>query len=339
MPTIYDIAKKAGVSPATVSKVFNNYSQVNEKTKEKVHKIAKEMGYVTNLTAQSLKTNHSFLVGVVFSENVGIGLDHHFFSVLLEHFRYYMGNYGYDTIFINNTLGNKNLGYLDHCKYRNVDGAFIITALPDDINMSKLLESKIKCVTTDMLVDNIPYVMSNNFEGAKMAVEYFLNNGHTKIAHIAGPLNTMSAEERLNGYKAGLKQAGIDYNDQYVVQSKWYKFDDAYKATIELLENLSCVNRPTAIFVASDVMALAAVKAIKSKGLEVPKDISIIGFDDIELAGLVSPALTTIRQDTHLIGKTIADTLYNLIVDKNIQDSIPRTPVQLVIRETVRTII
>lgn len=135
MATIYDISKLAGVSPTTVSKVLNNYSDVSQKTKDKVNKIIKEIGYVPNLGARSTRTKRSYLIGVVFSENLGIGLEHPFFSVVLEAFRKEIGRLGYDTIFINNKLGPNNMDYIDHSKYRNVDGLFIITALSDELDL------------------------------------------------------------------------------------------------------------------------------------------------------------------------------------------------------------
>lgn len=335
MPTIYDIAKKAGVSPGTVSKVFNNYSQINEKTKEKVLKIAREMHYMPNPAASSLKTKQSFLVGVIFSENVGIGLDHPFFSKVLEFFRHKMGEYGYDTVFINNTLGNNEIGYLEHCKLRNVDGVFIITALMDELSMVKLIESKIKCVTTDMLVKQRPYVMSDNIGGGKMAVEYLHNMGHKRIAHLAGPLETISAGERLVGYQEALKALDMPFQEEYLVEADMFSFDAGYQATQELINRFEGKEMPTGLFVASDMMAIAALRAFRDRGIRVPEDVSIVGFDDIEVARSFIPALTTIRQDTKAIGEAVAHTLYRLIKEDILELDIPRIPVSLVERETV----
>lgn len=338
MPTIYEIAKVAGVSPGTVSKVFNNYNQINEKTREKVFKVAKEMNYIPNIAAQSLKTNQSFLVGVIFSENVGIGLDHQFFSKVIEAFRHKMGEHGYDTIFINNTLGNNEIGYLEHCKYRSVDGVFIITALPDDLNMVKLLESKIKCVTTDMLVENRPYVMSDNVAGAKMAIEYLYKYGHKSIGHLAGPLNTISAEDRFKGYKLALKEYGLHYEKAYMVEAKWYTYEEGYKATLRYINRFKKKKMPTGLFVSSDLMALAAIRAFKDHDINVPDDISVIGFDDIDYARISMPGLTTIRQDTKIIGETVAETLYQLIIHGELESEVSVVPVTLIERETVKII-
>ena len=336
MPTIYEIAEKAGVAPGTVSKVFNNYKQINEKTREKVLAVAKEMGYVPNIAATSIKTNQSYLIGVIFPENVGIGLNHQFFSAILESFRNRMGEHGYDTIFINNKLGNNTIGYLDHCKYRNVDGAFIITALEDDLDVKKLLSSHIKCVTTDMVIDQIPYVLSDNLEGAKLAVNYLYEQGHRKIGHIAGPLSTMPGGERFEGYLQALDAHGISFDPKWMAESEWFTYEAAHAATLKYIDQFDTDSMPTALFVSSDLMALAVIDALSTKKLKVPDDVSIIGFDDIEIAKYATPKLTTIHQNTKQIGETVADTLYRSILDESHHIMVPRVPVSLVIRDSVK---
>lgn len=339
MPTIYEIAEKAGVAPGTVSKVFNNYKQINEKTREKVLAVAKEMGYVPNIAASSIKTNQSYLIGVIFPENVGIGLNHQFFSAILESFRNRMGEHGYDTIFINNKLGNNTIGYLDHCKYRNVDGAFIITALEDDLDVKKLLNSHIKCVTTDMVIDQIPYVLSDNHEGAKLAVDYLYDQGHRKIGHIAGPLSTMPGGERFEGYLEALEALGISFDPMWMAESEWFTYEAAHEATLKYIEQFDADSMPTALFVSSDLMALAVIDALSTKKIKVPDDMSIVGFDDIEIAKYATPKLTTVHQNTKVIGETVADTLYRSILDESQHIMVPRVPVSLIIRESVMTFI
>lgn len=335
MSTIYDIAKAAGVSPATVSKVFNDYSEVSVKTKERVLAIAKEMGYVPNLTAQSLKTNKSFLVGIMFTEDLGIGLEHQFFSVILESFRKVIGRYGYDTVFINKTLGKNEIGYLEHCKYRNVDGLFIITALQDDIDTEKLKASNIKVVTTDIVYENTPYVTSDNYNGGRMAIKYLHDMGHRRIAHISGPFNTMAALERHLGVVKGMEDVGIEKDDAYFIEAEVFDYESAFKSTQYLLSRFNENNRPTAIFVGADIMAIAAMKAIRSRGLKVPEDISIIGFDDIEAAKYVSPELTTVRQNKEKIGEQLAKTLVKLMNNEEVPMELPRIPVSIVERSSV----
>jgi len=339
MPTIYDIAKIAGVSQTTVSKVFNNYTEVSQKTKDRVNQIAKDIGYVPNLTARSLKTKKNYLIGVVFSEDVGIGLEHQFFSVVLEAFRKAIGTFGYDTVFINKSVGNKRVGYLDHCKYRNIDGLFIITALRDDVDMEALMASDIKCVTTDVVFKNTPYVISDNHMGARLAVEYLYAKGHRKIVHLAGPEGIISADERCQGFIEAIRENQLDEEASIAIHSKMFKFPQAYDATLEFLNTASPDNLPTALFASADIMAIAAIKAITDYGLRVPQDISVIGFDDIELASYSSPALTTIAQNKEAIGVQVANTLHQLIVDPSSNRLPKRIPVSLIERDSVKTLI
>lgn len=338
MPTIYDIAKVAGISAATVSKVLNNYKDVSPVTREKVMVIAKDMGYIPNLTARSLKTNRSYLVGVVFSEDMGIGFEHQFFSVVLENFRQHIGKYGYDTVFINNTLGANKIGYLDHCKYRNIDGVFIITTHPEDVDVNKLVESNIKCVTTDLILENTPAIISDNHEGSKMAVRYFYDNGHRRIGHVGAQRHSIAGLERYEGYLMALKELDLEYDEKYYIESPEFQYQATYDKVLEYLERFTKSTMPTAIYVASDVMAIATIRALESKGYSVPEDVSVIGFDDILLAEYTRPALTTIRQKKDMIGITVADTLVKYIESESVPTGIIRMPVELIVRDTVKSI-
>ena len=336
MATIYDISKLAGVSPTTVSKVLNNYSDVSQKTKDKVNKIIKEIGYVPNLGARSTRTKRSYLIGVVFSENLGIGLEHPFFSVVLEAFRGEVGSLGYDTIFINNKLGPNDMDYIDHSKYRNVDGLFIITALSEELDLKKLKASSIPCVTTDMIIPDMPYVLSDHRDGVKQAIDYLIKMGHKNIGHIEGPLDTIAGLERKEAFDAYIKDLGLKSNDTWPAQS--FSLEDGYQATLNLLENLDKNKRPSALFVSGDLMAIGAMEAIKSMGLSVPEDLSIIGFDGLEVGHMVSPKLTTIWQDKIQIGKLLAKTLIKHLEEPKAAWHDQRIKTELVIRDSVKKI-
>lgn len=338
MTTIYDIAKRAGVSVATVSKVFNNYDEVSQKTKTKVLEVADSMGYVPNLSARSLKTNKSYLVGIIFSEEIGIGLEHQFFSSVLEAFRKKIGEFGYDTVFISKTLGGRELGYLDHAKYRNVDGILIITALPNDVNMNKVLTSYIPCVTTDIKYDKTEQVSSDNRRAGVEVVDYLVEMGHSRIAHISGPLDTLASLERRAGYLNGLIKYNIPKRDSYMIESTSYHYKQAYLAAHKLLSRFQHSELPTAIFTDSDVIAVATMKAIVAQGLRVPEDISVIGFDDVEFARYVTPELTTISQNKKLLGETLARLLNDKMNKKPLDKEIYLVKTDIIERASVRRI-
>lgn len=338
MPNIYEIAKAAGVSPGTVSKALNNSGRINENTRNRIKKIADDMGYIPNIVARSLKTNQSYVVGIVFPENVGIGLEHMFFSKLLEAFRHQMAEYGYDTIFINKKLGGRNIGYLEHCRLRQVDGLLIITIEQSDPDMDDLLNSHMKCVTTEMAMETIPYVMSDNVSGGRLAVEHFVKNGHSRIAHIAGDLSTISSGERQIGYQMGLEEAGLKFDERLVLELGWLDNQKAFDKIKDYMTVFTLEERPTALFVDSDMMAILVIKVLASMNILVPNDISVIGFDDIRLSKMMNPELTTIRQNTDELARRIVKVLYSQIQNEYDGEPIERVPVSLIERQTVKEI-
>jgi len=336
MPTIYEIAKAAGVAPGTVSKALNRTGRVNEETRKRIEKIAEDMSYVPNVAARGLKSNQSFMIGIVFPENAGIGLKHMFFSELLESFRHEMAEYGYDTIFINKRLDGKDIGYLEHCKMRKVDGLLIITIDPNDSEMDQLLDSKIPSVSTEMALASIPYVMSDNIEGGRLAAEYLMKMGHTQVGHLAGVLNTVAGLERLDGFRKGLEKAGLSLKDQYIESLGW-TYNESIEETIKnYINRFKLEERPTALFVASDLMAVHTINILAKMGISVPEDISIIGFDDIQIAKIINPGLTTIHQDIPGIAKGIVDILYQLIKKEEVDQLCKKIPVTLVERGSVK---
>ena len=333
MVTISDIAKKANVSITTVSRALNNYPDIKLKTKEKILNIAREMGYFPNANAKGLKTKNNWLVGILFTESLNIGLEHPLYAGVIESFKMTISDHGYDTIFITSNIGKKKTSYLNHCIYRNVNGVFVCTYTGLDPMLKELLESDIKCVTTDVDYNhNVPIILSDNISGIKMAYDYLFDLGHRKIALISGPLNTLSGRERLEAYKKALEAKNQIFREYYVAYAYDYDFNSGRTTCSRLLEQCSH-DMPTAIIAASDILAIGAITEMESRGISVPNDISIIGFDDIEIAHYIKPGLTTIRQDRKKLGKVIADTLVAYIN----QEEVPsRTliPVSLVERGT-----
>jgi LacI family transcriptional regulator len=338
MVKISDIAREANVSITTVSRALNNYADINERTKERVLKIACELGYFPNANAKGLKTNNNWLVGILFTESLNVGLEHPLFAGVIESFKSTIGNYGYDTIFITSKIGGRKMGYLQHCRHRNVNGVFVCTYAGWDSNLKELLESDIKCVTTDVEYNqNVPIILSDNVDGTKQAYEYLYKLGHRRIACLAGNQNTLSGRERLRGYKLSIEEHRENYRPEYVIYTFDYDFNSGYKAMEQLFENCTEDDMPSAVIAVSDTVAIGAISFLESRGIRVPEDISIIGFDDIELVKYYTPRLTTIRQDRAKIGEVIAETLVAYI---NGMEVPARTliPVSLVERDTCRPI-
>lgn len=337
MSTIYEIAKKAGVSPTTVSKVINNYPDVSEKTRSKIKKILNDENFYPNSQAQTLITKKTWTLGIVYYENLGFGLNHPFFATVIESFKRQADKYGYSLLFgsINNRLRNNT--FLEYFKHKNVDGIAIICTADNDEEIAEMIDSDFPIVLVDKYSNKTAAVGSNHFEGSRIAVNYLYDLGHTRIAHIPGSSdeNNWPSTERKSGYKKAMEELELEIKKGYIASSGNYDVKGGYNSMKELL---SLKARPTAVVVASDKMAIGAMDAIKDAGLRVPGDISIIGFDDIELARYVTPKLTTVKQDGELIGKTAIDLLVKEIDSKTKINENVVIPVELIERESCKRI-
>lgn len=330
MVDIRDIARLAGVSTATVSKVLNNYSEVSDATKARILKIVEEVGYIPNSSARALSTKRTWLIGIVYSEHLDIGLEHNFFSGILQAFKREVESLGYDVVFIS----GKDIGYLKRCQVRNVDGVFVVTADLMDTGLTELFDSKIKCVTTDIPYKSIPLVYSDNRQGSILAIDHLTQLGHRRIAHIAGPLTSIAGQERLDGYRVGLAKADIQYDESLMIEAPEYDSHSGYTCMKRLLQ---LPQPPTAVFVMCDLTALGAIHAIQEHGLKVGEDISLVGFDDIELASHIHPALTTVKQNRKAIGRALAQILHRSINNEKVEE---RTIIEtkLIVRDSTNVL-
>lgn len=331
--TIYDIAKELGVAPSTVSKALNGRNGISERMRKKIQKYADEVRYYANSNASKLKTKKSYSIGVIYSEDLDIGLEHYFFSSILQSFKNYVEARGYEITFVINNLGNRKISYLDFCRQKNIDGVYIVTSVPGDPHLNELLDSNIAAVTTDIYYNNLFTVISDNVEGARKAVEYFHQLGHEKIGHVTEAHQSLAARERLQGFKDAMRAFNLPVNDDYIVSSDYYSFEHGYEAGKRFLE---LDDYPTAVFAVADIIAMGFIKALKDGGLRVPEDVSVIGFDDIPFSEHFEPALTTVRQDTRVIGEEAASKLLEMMDEEsNDRTGIEKIPVDLVVRDSV----
>jgi LacI family transcriptional regulator len=330
--TIYDIAKKTGFSSATVSKVINNCSGVKKETQETVMQAAQEMGYTLNANARALITKKSWLIGVLFSEDIGTGIAHPHYSGILQSFQKVVNSKGYDIIFVNRWFGNRKVSFLEHCMYRRVDGVLIASVKNFTHEVQSVVDSELKCVSVEMPYPNHYSVLSDNYQGGLQAMEYLYILGHRKIAHIAGPLDSTAGWERYSAYKDFLLSKGMEYNPLYVAEAAAYSPEEGKKAIDQLINN--CWNdMPTAVFAGYDLYALPAINVLQERGFRVPADISIIGFDNLNFAELTRPGLTTISQDREEIGRKAAELLIDLIENGESAEQLDiRVPTTLVMR-------
>ncbi|WP_413382682.1 LacI family DNA-binding transcriptional regulator [Alkalihalobacillus sp. 1P02AB] len=331
MTTIYDIAKKTGFSITTVSRALNNYTDVSEKTKKIILDAVEEMGYYPNSIARSLTTKKSWAIGVIFAEDLGLGIKHPFFNGVIEGFKKYVERFGYDIIFLSKKVGGETKSYIDHALHRGVDGVVVFSSHYDDREVNKLIDSALPSVVLDLHSNNTSVVYSNNYQGSELVVDYLHSLGHRKIAHICGHKTTFAGTERSKGFFNSVERLQLQIPSDYVVDGGFFSYEGGYQAMKKLL---ALKEKPTAVYVAGDTMAIGAMRAIQDEGLNVPDDISIVGFDDIELAKYVSPALTTVKQDMDLLGESAAEVLIKQMNEKNKAYSAVKIPVELIKRHS-----
>ena len=210
MASLKDISAACGVSVATVSKALNDHRDVGEETKQHIREVAKQMGYFPNASARALRTNRSNSIGVLFVDEVPqSGLTHDYFSHILDSFKITVEAQGYDVTFINCNKGRKNtMSYLEHCKYRNVDGVLIACVDFTDTEIRELIESDIPVVTIDYVFNNKLAVSSDNVKGIKDLLTYIYEQGHRKIAYVYGHHSAVT-DTRIKSFYKTAAELGI----------------------------------------------------------------------------------------------------------------------------------
>lgn len=310
MVSLKDISKVCGVSVATVSKALNNHKDIGEDTKEHIKKVAKEMGYLPNLSARALKTNKTHGIGVLFVDEAMSGLTHDYFSGVLDSFKRTAEKSGYDITFINSCKEREGrMSYLEHSKYRGFDGVVLACIDFNDPEVIELVQSDIPVVTIDYLFNNRIAVISDNVTGMKELLEYVHSKGHRKIAYIHGADSAVTTS-RLSSFYRTAEKLGLEIPDEYIREAAYRNTTTTYQMTNELLD---LPEPPTCILYPDDFAAFGGINAIRERGLRIPEDISVAGYDGIRAARHLEPKLTTVRQDTEQIGCLAARELISLI--------------------------
>ena len=293
MVSLKTIAQKCGVSTATVSKALNGHKDISQETKDRVKKVADELGYFPNAAARALKTNRSYNIGVLFEEEAGRGLTHEYFSGVLNGLKVQAEKQGYDITFINTCYENRKMSYYEHCRYRNFEGVAIVCADFNDPDVMELMNSELPVVTID-------YVHH----------KYIYSQGHRKIAYIHGQDGSYVTRDRLASFYRTVDELGLVIPDEYIRTADYLETKGAAKQTKELL-NLQ--DAPTCIIYPDDTSLIGGRNVIIEMGLRIPKDISVAGYDGTRMSQLLHPKLTTIRQNTEIIGTEAAARLIHTI--------------------------
>jgi LacI family transcriptional regulator len=298
-------------------------------------RLARELDYTPAAAARSLVTQRSHLIGVFLETGEGHPdpFSNPFFYEVLVGLKYAIGAAGYDLLlFASERPGN---GYGEHsflkrARHHNVAGVVLMDVDPDEPEVRRLVRSDLPCVGVDveLVGPSTEYVISDNASGIALAVRHLHDLGHRRIATITGLLDTRPGADRLRAYRSEVQALGLAYRDEYVAYGDFY-VDSGHQAMAKLI---ALPEPPTAVVAASDLMALGAIRAVDEAGGSVPRDISIIGFDDIQLAGHVHPPLTTLRQDKAGLGAEAGRALLALIDGKEDTPAVMTLPVELVVR-------
>jgi LacI family transcriptional regulator len=324
---IREVARSSGVSTATVSRVLNGSTRVSEDTRRRVLEHAQALDYVPSAAARALVRRRSQLIGVVLDTGGGHpDLQHPFFQEVLVGLKEVLGALDYDLLLFTSA----EHAYAQRALRHRVDGVVLMSADTSDPETARMLATlPAVAVDTDVSGPRVAFVTSDNMRGASLAVRHLHELGHRRIATITGPRSHAASRERLRGFRAELRERRTPARREYVVAGDFYT--ESGSAAMHRLLRLR--EPPTAVFAASDLMAVGAIQAIRDAGLRVPHDVAVVGFDDAQAARLVEPPLTTVRQDKRGLGRAAAEKLVALVEDGG--DTTPVVlPVDLVVRRS-----
>jgi DNA-binding LacI/PurR family transcriptional regulator len=317
MVSIKDISKKCGVSVATVSKALNDCADISEVTKKKVREAAKELGYFPNSQAKALKTSKTKTIGIIYTDKFGNGLSQNYFSSVIDSFKVAVEKEGYDIIFIGaNSSVKGGMSYYEHCRYRNVDGVLVACVDFYDRDVNALLRSDLPVVSLDFFSKRDYSVYSDNRQGIRDIVEYVYEMGHRKIGYIYGDTSQVTTV-RLDTYIETMKQLGLQVEIDYVRQGRYNDIRLAKKITGEMM---SLHDPPTCLLMPDDIALFGAFMAVGEMGLKIPDDLSVVGYDGIQIGQIMEPNITTVYQDTKLLGIKSAELLLRRIRNEEIPD-------------------
>jgi LacI family transcriptional regulator len=314
---------------ATVSRVLNDYPDVSPRTRARVLEAIETAGFVPDRIARSLVTGRGQVIAVILETGEGHpDLLHPFFQEVLVGLRRAVGASSYDLLLLSGPETGDDASYRRRIRHNRVDGVVLMGARKPRI--AEVLAAGVPCMGVDLDVagSRAGSVASDNEGGIALAVRHLHDLGHRRIGLIGGPSDTRPGAERLLGFRQAVAGLGLAVPAEHVREGDYYPAsgDASMRALLDLPEP------PTAVVAASDLMAAGALQAASERGCRVPEDVSVVGFDDIQIAGLLRPALTTIRQDKQGLGRTAAEALVRLITDPELEPPSITLPVELIVR-------
>jgi LacI family transcriptional regulator len=325
--TIQAVAKTAGVSVSTVSRVLNGKADVAAETVEKVRGVIQQMGYTSSLAARSLRSHHTNVIGMVIPNVSTL-----YCIEVLRGVNKAIEKLHYDLIIYTDCNTDRTNSAEDERSFVALlnggiaDGVIVVTPTSADFPT----HAPVAIIDPNQESPQLPGVLSTNYEGALAGMNYLISLGHRRIGHITGRMELVSSNQRLQGYKDALCAAGIPL-DPELIETGDYAAERAAVCT----EKLLCLNnRPTAIFAANDMSAMGVYQAAQKAGLKIPVDLSVLGFDNLRESSLMAPALTTVDQSLEEMGTIATGMIIKLINGDALENNLHIIQTQLVVRDS-----
>jgi len=319
--TIKDIAKAAGVSISTVSRVVNGSLPVKKETKEKVLKAIQKLNYSPDSLARSLRVGYTKTIGIIIPN-----IANPFFATIVRGAEDYLRSKGFSIIICNSDNDVKEEEKLfKTLTEKKVDGV-LYSGIGDHVE--NLATKNIKTVFIDRVIkeNNFSYVCSNNYQGMQNLLEYLYKTNHRKYVFISGKKEVFSATERLRAF--------LDFVEKYKLNYKIYEAEYTYESGLSVAKKIKTL--PDVIVCSNDLIAYGVIEYLKSKNINVPKDVSVTGYDDITFSKMFSPALTTVSQPIYEMGKTAAKLIFEILINKDDYIPVKLFENQLIVRQSTR---
>ena len=326
--TLRDVARIAGVSTATVSRALERPDAVAEETKRRILEAVASCGYTPNISARNLRKMETRLVTILIPD-----VTNPFFNEIVRGIEQVAREHGYSVLLADTeNLPGQETAYGSLLAAPRTDGMILLNGrvpaglMPQGHTQGKLPPIVVACEYVTNV--DLPTVQIDNIEAAREATEHLIQLGHKRIGFITGPLWNVLSRDRMHGYRDALLDAGLTFQDQLVAQGN-FSIASGVAAATQLLH---LPQWPTAIFASNDEMAIGAIRAIRDRGLRVPQDLSIMGFDDIRFAAFVDPPLTTVSQPGGEIGRMAMTLLLKIMTGEAVDDRRILLPTHLILR-------
>ena len=336
MTTLKDVAEKAGVAPSTVSRVINDNSRISEETKAKVRKIMGEMGYHPNVNARNLVKQRSHNLGLVIPYSTEEAFADPFYSEILRGIGVLAHSKGFNLLLLtSNGEEEEKKTVLNAVKSKQIDGVLLLRAKKED----KLIDELTKIDFPFVIVgrpearDKYYWVNNDNIKASEKMVDYLIEKGHRNIAMIVGDKNYIMNEDRLQGYKNSFRKNNLELNQDLIVHSEKIDYQNIYMLSQKMLKDNPEI---TAFYGMSDTMCYTIMQAMNDLQLEIPQDVSIVGFNNNPMSKMISPPLTTVDINIYLLGNKATELLIGVINNKIEKYQHTIVPTNLIMRDSCK---